>query len=55
MTPDANFESISYNPFIVTENFLNSESDPDINFYSIVYRNTWLGNTNLIFVIQQIC
>ena len=34
MAPDANFESIFYNPFTVNDNFLNSESDPDINFYS---------------------
>ena len=34
MAPDANFESMSYNPFTVNDNFFNSESDPDINFYS---------------------
>ena len=34
MTPDANFESMSYNPFTVNDNFFNSENDPDINFYS---------------------
>ena len=33
MAPDANFESILYNPFTVNDNFFNSESDPDINFY----------------------
>ena len=35
MAPDANFESMSYNPFTVNDNIFNSESDPDINFYSI--------------------
>ena len=34
MAPDANFQSMSYNPFTVNDNFFNSESDPDINFYS---------------------
>ena len=34
MTPDANFESISYNPFRVNDNSVNSESHQDINFYS---------------------
>ena len=34
MAPDANFESMSYNPFTVNDNFFNSESDPDVNFYS---------------------
>ena len=34
MVPDANFESMSYNPFTVNYNFFNSESNPDINFYS---------------------
>ena len=35
MAPDANFESLSYNPFTVNHNFFfNSESDPDINFCS---------------------
>ena len=34
MAPDANFESMLYNPFTVNDNFLfNSERDPDINFY----------------------
>ena len=36
MAPDANFESISYNPFTVNDNFFSSESDLDINFYSII-------------------
>ena len=31
MTPDANFESISYNLFIANEFCFNSESDPNIN------------------------
>ena len=34
MAPDANFKSISYNLFKVNNNFFNSESDPDINFYN---------------------
>ena len=34
MAPDVNFESMSYKPFTVNDNFFNSESDPDINFYS---------------------
>ena len=34
MAPDANFELMLYNPFTVNDNFFNSESDPDINFYS---------------------
>ena len=34
MVPDANSESMSYNPFTVNYNFFNPESDPDINFYS---------------------
>ena len=34
MAPDANFESMSYNLFTVNDNFLNSESDLEINFYS---------------------
>ena len=33
MAPDANFESMSFNPFMVNDN-INSESDPYINFYS---------------------
>ena len=33
MAPDANFESMSYNPLTMNDNFLNSESNPDINFY----------------------
>ena len=28
---------------------------PCILYRAIVYRNTWLGNTIIIFVIQQIC
>ena len=34
MAHNAKLESISYNPFTVNDNFFNSESDPDINFYS---------------------
>ena len=34
MASDANFEPMSYNPVTVNYNFFNSESDPDINFYS---------------------
>ena len=34
MAPDANFEWISCNPFTVNDHSFNSESDPDINFYS---------------------
>ena len=34
MSPAANFESILFNPFTVNDNFINSESDPDTNFYS---------------------
>ena len=33
MTPDINFESLSYNPFSIWENSINSEHYPDINFY----------------------
>ena len=36
MAPDANFESISYNPFTVNDNFFSSESYLDINFYSVI-------------------
>ena len=31
MSPDANFESVSYNPFTVNDILFNCESDPDIN------------------------
>ena len=33
MTPDLNFESLSYNPFSIHESSINSEHDPDLNFY----------------------
>ena len=33
MTPDINFESLSYNLFSIHESSINSEHDPDINFY----------------------
>ena len=34
MAPDANFDSMSYNLLTMNDNFFNSESDPDIYFYS---------------------
>ena len=37
MAPDANFELMSYNLFKVNDNFFDSESDPDINFYSDIF------------------
>ena len=33
MTPDINFESLSYSPFSIHENSINSEHDTDIDFY----------------------
>ena len=33
MTPDINFESLSYYPFSIHESSINSQHDPDINFY----------------------
>ena len=33
MTPDINFESLSYNPFSIHESSISSEHDSDINFY----------------------
>ena len=33
MTSVINFESLSYNPFSIHESLINSEHDPDINFY----------------------
>ena len=33
MTPDINFQSLSYNTFSIHESAINSEHDPDINFY----------------------
>ena len=33
MTPDINFEYLSYNLFSIHESSINSEHDPDINFY----------------------
>ena len=33
MTPDINFKSLSYNPFSIHKSSINSEHDPDINFY----------------------
>ena len=32
MTPDINFESLSYNPFSIHELSINSEHDADIYF-----------------------
>ena len=49
MAPGANFESMSYNPFTVNDSFFNSESDPDINFYSdISHLDTKYFNPNEI-------
>ena len=36
MTPDINFESLSYNLFSICESSINSEHDPYINFYQDV-------------------
>ena len=33
MTPDINFESLSYNPFSIHKSSINSEHDPDSNIY----------------------
>ena len=33
MIPDSNFESLSYSPFSIHENSINSEHDTDIDFY----------------------
>ena len=33
MTPGINFESSPYNPFNIHESTINSEHNPDINFY----------------------
>ena len=33
MTPDINFESLSYSPFSIHENSINSAHNLDINFY----------------------
>ena len=33
MTPDVNFESLSYNPFSIHKSSINGEHDPDISFY----------------------
>ena len=32
MTPDINFESLSYHPFSIHKSLINSEHDSDINF-----------------------
>ena len=47
MTPGINFESLSYNPFSIHESSINSEHDPDINFYqdiSSFERHYWSPN-----------
>ena len=33
MTPDINFECLSYSPFNIHEKSINREHGPDINFY----------------------
>ena len=33
MTPEINFESLSYSSFSIHENTINCEHDPGINFY----------------------
>ena len=33
MTPDNNFEFLSYNPFSIHESSINREHGPDINFH----------------------
>ena len=33
MILDINFKSLSYSPLSIPENSINSERDPDINFY----------------------
>ena len=30
---ESNFEYLSFDPFSLQENFMNNESDPDVNFY----------------------
>ena len=30
---ESNFEFLSFDPFSLQENFMNEESDPDVNFY----------------------
>ena len=37
MTPDINFESLPYSPFNIHESSINSEHDPDINFYQDIF------------------
>ena len=37
MTPDINFESLSYNPFKIHECSINSEHDPDVIFYQDIF------------------
>ena len=33
MTPDINFDSLLHNPFSIHKSSINSEHDPDVNFY----------------------
>ena len=44
MTPDINFESLSYNPFSIHESSINSEHDPDINFSIVCFSETWVDD-----------
>ena len=37
MTPDINFESLSYNTFSIHESSINSEHVSDINFYQDIF------------------
>ena len=37
MTPDINFESLSYNPFGIHESSINSEHDPDILTFTKIF------------------
>ena len=46
MTPDINFESLSNNPFRIHGSSINSEHDPDINFYQDISLETYYCNPN---------
>ena len=37
MTPDIYFKSLSFNPFSIHESSINSEHDPEINFYQDIF------------------
>ena len=37
MTPDINFESLSYSLFTIHQNSMNSKQDPDITFYQDIF------------------